>query len=229
MARRPHVTGSDRGYAIHELVVGRAVVERVIDGLDTAALDRTRAGARHVLGVPAVRAIAADPRMLAIAGTFLRAAPVAFRATLFDKSPAANWLVAWHQDTALPLRERNADPAWGPWSTKAGVLYAHAPARALEQIVALRLSLDDSTVANGPLRVLPGTHRLGVLADADIERLAREVPPVECLAAAGGVVAIRPLTIHSSSKATGVQARRVLHVEYAAAMSLGPGVELAVG
>ena len=27
-----------------------------------------------------------------------------FRATLFDKSASANWLVVWHQDTALPMR-----------------------------------------------------------------------------------------------------------------------------
>ena len=54
---------------------------------------------------------------------------IAFRATLFDKSPVANWLVVWHQDTALPLRHHVAEPGWGPWSTKAGVLYAHAPHR----------------------------------------------------------------------------------------------------
>jgi hypothetical protein len=37
-----------------------------------------------------------------------------FRATLFDKSPTANWLVVWHQDTALPLQERRDAPLWGP-------------------------------------------------------------------------------------------------------------------
>ena len=34
-------------------------------------------------------------------------AALPFRATLFDKSPTPNWLVVWHQDTALPLCERN--------------------------------------------------------------------------------------------------------------------------
>jgi Phytanoyl-CoA dioxygenase (PhyH) len=36
--------------------------------------------------------------------------------------------------------------------------YAHAPTNALNQVVALRVSFDDSTVENGPLRVLPPTH-----------------------------------------------------------------------
>jgi hypothetical protein len=45
------------------------------------------------------------------------------RATLFDKSPTANWLVVWHQDTALPVQERREAPGWGPWSVKDGVIY----------------------------------------------------------------------------------------------------------
>ena len=98
---------------------------------------------------------------------------------------------------------------------KSGVLYAHAPASALEQVVALRVSLDDSTAANGPLRVLPGTHLLGVLTDEAIERCARDIAAVDCTIAAGGVVAMRPLTVHASSKAKTDRPRRVLHIEYA--------------
>lgn len=49
----------------------------------------TKAGARHVLNVPVVRDLSADPRLLAIARQFVGAAAVPFRATLFDKSPTA--------------------------------------------------------------------------------------------------------------------------------------------
>jgi len=95
-------------------------------------------------------------------------------------------------------------------------------------LIALRLSLDDSTPANGPLRVLPDTHREGVLSDARIADLASGTRAVECVAAAGGVVAMRPLIVHASSKSVGGQPRRVLHVEYAARLELRPGVVLAV-
>jgi len=61
-------------------------------------------------------------------------------------------------NSALPLRERREASEWGPWSIKAGVTYALAPASALAQVVALRLHLDDSRPDNGPLRVLPGTR-----------------------------------------------------------------------
>ena len=118
--------------------------------------------------------------------------------------------------------------AWGPWSVKSGVHYAHAPAQALERVVALRLSLDDSGLDNGPLRVLPETHTLGVLTDEAVARLAARVEPVDCCVDAGGVVVMRPLTVHASSKATSDRPRRVLHIEYANSLDLAPGIRLAV-
>jgi ectoine hydroxylase-related dioxygenase (phytanoyl-CoA dioxygenase family) len=109
---------------------------------------------------------------------------------------------------------------------KEAVNYAHAPREALEQVVALRLHLDDSNENNGPLRVLPGTHRGGVLTDDEVHRLAEGITAVECLAAQGGVVIMRPLVIHASSKATSKQPRRVLHIEYAATEKIAEGLEL---
>jgi ectoine hydroxylase-related dioxygenase (phytanoyl-CoA dioxygenase family) len=192
-----------------------------IVGSTLSTLPRTRAGIRHVLGHPAVADIASDPRLLDIAKDVLGSQAFPFNATLFDKSPDANWLVVWHQDTALPLRERRDTPGWGPWSIKDGVTYAHAPARALEQILAIRVHLDDSASDNGPLRVLPGTHTRGVLTDDEIHRLSTEIPPVECGVAAGGLVLMRPLGIHASSKSKSTASRRVLHIEYASQPSFG--------
>jgi ectoine hydroxylase-related dioxygenase (phytanoyl-CoA dioxygenase family) len=117
---------------------------------------------------------------------------------------------------------------WGPWSVKADVQYAHAPARALERVVALRQSLDDSTLDNGSLRVLPGTHTRGVLTDDEVATLARAIEPVDCCIDAGGLVVMRPLTVHASCKAVSGRPRRVLHVEYAESLEIAPGVTLAV-
>jgi len=218
----------DRGYSIFDQVFDKREMASALDALKKTEVGRTRAGARHVLHVPAVRGLATDARLLRIASQFVGPTPVPFRATLFDKSPSSNWLVVWHQDTALPLSCRIEHPEWGPWSIKAGVHYAHAPAWALEQIVALRVSLDDSTITNGPLRVLMDTHRCGVLSDERIEQLAKSIAPVDCVAASGGVVAMRPLTIHASSKSSDDRPRRVLHIEYSATVKLGQGAELAV-
>ena len=217
-----------QGYAILPAVLEQSTVEGLLAELNVASLPRTRAGIRHAMQLPAVSEIARSERMMAIAQSVLGKEVLPFRATLFDKSATANWLVAWHQDTALPLRERCEKSGWGPWSIKDGLAYAHAPASALSQVLALRLHLDDSTSENGPLRVLPGTHTLGVLTDDSLHELSTQIAPVACLVPAGGVLAMRPLIVHASSKSVSSAPRRVLHIEFAATARIDAGMELAV-
>jgi ectoine hydroxylase-related dioxygenase (phytanoyl-CoA dioxygenase family) len=213
---------ADPGYSIHESVFSIAECHHLIAALSADSFPRTRAGARHLMSHPAVRAIASDPRLTRIA----RATP--FRATLFDKTPATNWLIPWHQDTALPLTARFDLAGWGPWSRKGGFDYSHAPAWALARVIALRLHLDDSRANNGPLRVIPGSHTSGVLTDEEIAARVGSTEPVECLITAGGVIAMRPLLIHASSKVLTHAPRRVLHIEYAEALELADGIRLAI-
>jgi ectoine hydroxylase-related dioxygenase (phytanoyl-CoA dioxygenase family) len=211
---------SDLGFDIIPGVLSSAEIDVLDSGLAAWPVKRSRAGVRHLLACPAVASIARDPRLLAIARRVLGADALPFGATLFDKSAEANWLVVWHQDTALPLRERRDAPGWGPWSTKEGVTYAHAPASALSRVVALRIHLDDSTEMNGPLRVLPGSHTLGVLSDPEIQNLAGEVPAHACVAPSGSIVMMRPLLVHASSKVASPAARRVIHIEYASSFAM---------
>src|SRR5262249_27190489 len=138
-------------------------------------IKRSRAGVHHALSLATVARIAGDPRLMDIAVAALGGSAIPFHATLFEKSPSANWLVVWHQDTALPLTKQKDVPGWGPWSKKEGVIYAHAPAVALERVLALRVHLDDSMSENGPLRVLPGTHNRGVLSDESLHQLSQAI------------------------------------------------------
>jgi ectoine hydroxylase-related dioxygenase (phytanoyl-CoA dioxygenase family) len=218
---------ADPGFAVWPEVLSERDVSLLLSALDESP-NRSRAGVRHLMLNPRIAELAADPRLLALVHPVLGTNARPYRATLFHKSIASNWLVVWHQDTALPLRTKRELPGWGPWSKKCGVIYAHAPAGVLERILALRVHLDDSTAGNGPLRVLPGTHHMGVLSDAAIQKLARELPAVECTVARGGIVSMRPLLVHASSKATTPAPRRVLHIEYAASLRLEHDLELCV-
>lgn len=216
------------GFRIIPGIFDEEEVDRLRDAVLAGAEHRTRGGARHLLHLPEVAAVAQDPRLIEIARECLGAAPLVYRASLFNKSPAANWGVLWHQDKSLPMQQRFDAPGWGPWSIKAGVLFVQAPADALARVVALRLHLDDSTMTNGPLRVLPGSHQSGLLSQEEMDILARRGPVVHCLVSAGGVVALRPLLAHSSPKAQDANPRRVLHFEYSDSRIHGPGIELAV-
>ena len=217
-----------QGFAVLPPLLTPQDISDLLKAFDQADLPRSRAGMRHAMRLPSVAALAREPRLLQIARKALGNGAIPFRATLFDKSPTANWLVVWHQDTALPLKERLDVPGWGPWSIKDGVNYAHAPASALEQVLALRLHLDDSTAENGPLRVLPGTHHLGVLSDDQLHELSTKVEAIDCLVPRGGVLAMRPLIVHASSKSRSDEPRRVLHIEYSAAPSPYSRLELAI-
>ena len=109
-----------------------------------------------------------------------------------------------------------------------GMIYSHAPKEALEQVLALRIHLDDSTPKNGPLKVIPDTHRSGVFTDFEIQELASNSDAVECTVAMGGVIAMRPLLIHASSKSENDWPRRVLHVEYTSRIEMTEGLRLAI-
>jgi len=209
---------SEKGYQVIANVLTTEECDGLIRRLSQPDVKRSKAGARHLMSIPEVAKLAGDHRLADVARAALGADPVAFRATLFEKSQQANWLVVWHQDTALPLQQRFDAPGWGPWSIKAGIHYAHAPDWALSRVVALRAHLDESSSENGPLRVLPGSHRFGVLADEAVYRLPDEIPETQCLVGKAGVLVMRPLIVHSSAKSTAAVLRRVLHIEYADSM-----------
>jgi hypothetical protein len=218
----------ESGFSVLSGVFPYDCLERLLHEINELAPRRSRAGIRHSMGLAPVERFARSERLMEMACAVLGLQAFPFRATLFDKSQAANWLVVWHQDTALPLQSRRDLPGWGPWSIKDGIDYAHAPASALSQVLALRVSLDDSTCENGPLRVLPGTHTLGVLSDDRIHELSTQIAPVDCVVPEGGIVAMRPLVVHASSKSQGGMPRRVLHIEYAASDSLAHPLQLAI-
>jgi len=195
---------------------------------DLAEVPRSRAGARHLMSHPAVGQLASDDRLRKIAGMVIGPTAIPFRATLLEKSTESNWLIAWHQDTALPLTHRFDRLGWGPWTEKSGIAYAHAPAWALSRIVALRVHLDASTTSNGPLRVIAGPVTQGRLTEDQIHVLAKTSRAIDCPVPRGGILVMRPLIVHASSKALDESPRRVLQIEYADSLDLAPGIRLAI-
>jgi hypothetical protein len=139
------------------------------------------------------------------------------RAVLFDKSPDANWIVAWHQDRTICVRERHETPGFGPWSTKDGVLHVAPPISVLEGMVTLRLHLDPVDTDNAPLVVALGSHRFGYVPADEAAARAAHCAALVCEAAAGDVWAYATPILHMSARSVGDRRRRVLQVDYAAA------------
>lgn len=209
-------------------VVGRVLDERVLASFEES-LEAVASGEgvlrrgdvyaiRNLFEVlPTARALANSPAVRALVEPVLGAGCFAVRGVLFDKTPAAPWKVAWHQDLTIAVRERVEAEGFGPWSIKAGVPNVQPPARVLEGMLAIRLHLDDCGGANGPLRVLPGSHLSGRLGAGEIARWREELTPVTCVVPCGGAVLMRPLLLHSSPAPLEPRRRRVVHLEFAAA------------
>ncbi len=165
---------------------------------------------------PDVAALSGSPAVRALVEPVLGSGCFPVRGILFDKTPDANWNVAWHQDLSIAVREKRNVPGFGPWSEKAGVIHVQPPASVLERMLTVRLHLDDCDASNGPLQVLPGTHQGGRLSADEVQRKRQDIPATICLVPAGGALLMRPLLLHASSASQSPRHRRVIHLEYAA-------------
>lgn len=138
------------------------------------------------------------------------------RAFYLDKTPEENWALAWHQDTTLAFAEPLEVEGFRAWVNKAHFFHAQAPAEIMSRILSTRIHLDSIGSAQGPLKVLPGSHRSGILGDAEILARAAELPTEVLPADRGELFLMRPLLLHGSDRASDPRSRRILHLEWAA-------------
>ena len=218
----------EQGFAVFEDVLRDVECDSIIETLDLNGANRSRAGMRNLMSVPEVAKLAGHPKLIEICRRCTGQAMIPYKATLFNKTGKANWLVAWHQDTALPVEAVPKSDGWGAITSKSGVKFAHAPTSALKNILALRLHLDASTIDNGPLRVIPNSHTKRIFEDSQLRDLIENVPATALQVARGGIIAMSPLLVHASSKCVSDSPRRVLHIEYAKSLEPEPGVRLAI-
>ena len=136
---------------------------------------------------------------------------LAVQCTAFEKSDAHNWLVPLHQDLSIPVAARVDAPQLRGWSVKDGVQFVQAPAALLARMLALRLHLDPCGADDGALRVVPGSHRHGILDAGAVQAARASLGETLCCLDTGGALLLRPLLLHASSNATGASRRRVLH------------------
>ncbi|HSH92637.1 MAG TPA: phytanoyl-CoA dioxygenase family protein, partial [Roseimicrobium sp.] len=172
------------------------------------------AGQRCLLDDAAVRQTALDLRRELIDSGVLPATAVAIQAITFDKNPATNWKVTWHQDLMFPFARKVESPDYTLPSIKDGIDYARPPREVMEDLLAVRLHLDDCDATNGPLRVASGSHRHGIFKCVEIPSMLQKSEEVACLAKEGEILLMRPLLLHASSPATAPKHRRVLHFVY---------------
>lgn len=212
-------------------VDGFAIVPRLLDSSEIAQLIASLESLEHRASVLArggmfavrnllevsveMRALADSPAVRAIVIEVLGDNVRPVRGILFDKTPAANWKVPWHQDATIAVAEKREVEGFGPWSVKAGVLHVQPPASVLENMLSVRIHLDPCGTENGALKVFPGSHRFGRLPESEIALLLSGRSSAVCEASAGDALLMRPLLLHASSSSVNPAHRRVIHFDYA--------------
>ena len=199
------------GYTLFSSVLDESTLE-VLRQEFRRLNSQSTAGIRNVIAQsPAIAALAS---LECITDLLLGPERQPVRSLLFDKTPQANWPVAWHQDRTITTKERHEFEGYSPWSRKAGIDHVEPPAELLEQMVTLRIHLDDTGEDNGPLSVIPGSHRKGKIPPDQIPEIAeRGTSSLTCNA--GDVLMMRPLLLHSSRRAQEPSHRRIIHLEFA--------------
>lgn len=139
---------------------------------------------------------------------------MAVRGLMFDKPFKTNWFVPWHQDLTIAVKARHEFPGFVNWTSKTGVTHVQPPAEILARMLTLRIHLDNTMATNGALRIIPGSHAVGILRANQISQVTDR--PVVCEIPRGGIMLMSPLLLHSSQATDTMDHRRVIHLEFSA-------------
>lgn len=206
---------NDAGFEVQQNLVAPGVVESLLAELTRLKLEPLRGGIRRIeQQLPQVAELANSPALLSVAARHLSATPELVRAIYFDKSPGNNWFVTWHQDRTVAVSQRFEADGWGPWSLKSGAWHVQPPLAVLQDMVTIRVHLDAATRSNGCLKIIPATHKIGLLASDQVMASVDKEQAVYCETPAGGAVIMRPHILHASEKSAVNAPRRILHFEY---------------
>lgn len=130
----------------------------------------------------------------------------------FDKPETSNWYVAYHQDLTISVDKKLELPGFGPWTTKQNQFAVQPPVNVLENIYTIRIHLDDTDENNGALKVVPKSHAKGIYRPETIDWVV-ETEEI-CNVEKGGIMLMKPLTLHGSNRTTNGKKRRVIHIEF---------------
>ena len=130
----------------------------------------------------------------------------------FDKPETSNWYVPYHQDLTISVDKKMEIKNFELWTTKQNQFAVQPPIEFLENIITIRIHLDDTDENNGALRVVPKSHLKKIYRPETID-WNKEIETI-CRVKKGGIMLMKPLTLHSSKRTTNNKKRRVIHIEF---------------
>lgn len=215
-----HIELATSGYTIIENVFTGQDVEALINTINCA--DKSNplfrktndlfAIRQFLKEVPGVKELIFNERLKAWIRDLFDESYFVVKSIYFDKPPQSNWFVACHQDLTISVKEKIDNPGFGPWTVKQNQFAVQPPLNILEDNFTIRIHLDDTDENNGALKVITGSHLKGIYRPETVDRTVEQ--EVCCLVKKGGIMIMRPLLLHASSRTKNEERRRVIHIEF---------------
>jgi Phytanoyl-CoA dioxygenase (PhyH) len=214
---------SENGFSIVENIYSEKEIEAILNVIDTESKDNWRFRKNKDLfaircflkEIPTLNALIFNENLRQMLHN-LNPKYRAVKSIYFDKPPRNNWNVNWHQDLTISVSNKDKiaqnTEGYKNWLPKDDYYSVQPPTDILEDIVTIRIHLDDCNVQNGALRVLPKSHshvQDFALLDNDFDK-----EEVICEVKKGGILMMKPLIFHSSKRTENAASRRVIHIEF---------------
>ena len=210
----------EKGYTILDDIFSPKEVALIIDQI--SLIDSSKPNFRRTSDlfairqflkeVPKIQSLIFTTKLNAVIKEYFGPNYFTIKSIYFDKPEKSNWFVAWHQDLTISVDKKINLPGFGPWTVKQDQFAVQPPLDILEDIFTIRIHLDDTDENNGALKVIPGSHLGGIQRPTALRRKPEE--EAICKVKTGGIMIMRPLLLHSSSRTINNHKRRVIHIEF---------------
>lgn len=203
---------AEEGFVIRENLFSLKEVDEILTVIEsTKEVEKHFAIRQFFKKVPASKPLVFNQKFITFFKKYIGDNYFMVKAIYFDKPPDANWIVPWHQDLTIVTNNRLEIAGYSKWRTKNKKQYVQPPDEILENIITIRIHLDECNASNGALKVISGSHKNGINQKLDFDK----EKPVICEVKCGGVLLMKPLIYHASKRTENNKNRRVIHLEFA--------------
>ena len=190
---------SEHGYQIIDNFICQESLEAINRDIESHEKIKDRYGIGHAeKTLLAVNNYVSSPEFIEKAQKFLDGDVEIKRAIVFNKTEDNNWAIGWHQDRAMTIDNQDVK---------------QLPAEWINKMITICIHLDDTNEKNGCMKIMPNTHKIGLLSPSEINEYTAENPQVYCEGPAGSALVMRSHVIHGSDIGSQPSQRRVLHLE----------------
>lgn len=208
------------GFTTVDMIYSDAEIDRLIQTIEQADSNKTTfrksadlfAIRQFLKEIPDIERLVFNANLKNVVRQLFGADYFVVKSIYFDKPETSNWYVSYHQDLTISVDKKVELDDFGPWTVKQNQYAVQPPIALLENIFTIRIHLDDTDENNGALKVIPKSHAKKIYRPETIDW--SQETETTCSVKKGGIMVMKPLLLHSSSRTTNQKKRRVIHIEF---------------